>query len=91
MASATPRPGAGQDIGQNDLQSAVASTAAGFRTLPSEGKGQRFESPRARHEINDLALIDLMSVPVVSRRESGSERQTGLGYFFKRLPRVGFS
>ena len=25
------------------------------RALPSEGKGQRFESPRARHNFNDLA------------------------------------
>jgi hypothetical protein len=35
--------------------------------MPSEGKGQRFESPRARHEIKDLDGPDQASVPEVSR------------------------
>ena len=40
------------------------------RALPSEGRGHKFESCRARHKINDLAKLDLFSVPEVSRREA---------------------
>jgi hypothetical protein len=37
------------------LPTAQAPVAQLDRALPSEGKGQRFESPRARHNFNDLA------------------------------------
>lgn len=41
--------------GRLDRQ-AQAPVAQLDRALPSEGKGQRFESPRARHNFNDLSF-----------------------------------
>jgi hypothetical protein len=40
------------------------------RALPSEGRGHKFESCRARHKINHLGKSEFASVPGVSRREA---------------------
>src|ERR1700730_13147938 len=49
---------------------AKIASSARIGVLPSEGKGQRFESPRARHKINELDLSPSGGVPEVSRQGS---------------------
>src|SRR4051812_44705991 len=43
------------------------------RALPSEGRGHKFESCRARHDFKDLLVISRRSVPGVSRGTSAAE------------------
>jgi hypothetical protein len=51
--------------------------------LPSEGKGQKFESSRARHDFNDLAgLAKSRSSP---RKHHGSTRREVIGQFVALL------
>jgi hypothetical protein len=69
MAIALPRALPGCPRSANETTQAPVAQLD--RALPSEGKGQRFESPRARHTINDLGGPDLASVPEVSRRVCG--------------------
>jgi hypothetical protein len=49
------------------LKDVPIDTTLSLTALPSEGKGQRFESPRARHKINDLGFLTSLGVPEVSR------------------------
>src|SRR5262245_32360554 len=52
------------------MTSSSAPVAQLDRALPSEGRGREFESRRARHRINDLVKLNLLSVPEVSRRKA---------------------
>ena len=59
----------GQTAKLRHLQSQYAPVAQLDRVLPSEGRGHRFESCRARHLINSLQVVSCFFIPFQVQRE----------------------
>jgi hypothetical protein len=56
IEKATPRDRLGT-TGSRTLKMSALIESGGLGALPSEGKGQKFESSRARHDFNDFVGI----------------------------------